>query len=330
MSRLLSCCAAAAYLLCGGSAVADVFGTGMNSFEIEFVTIGNAGNPPDANPNPAGAVAYEYRIGKYEVSEQMIEKANELGGLGITIDDRGPDFPATSVTWFEAARFVNWLNESEGHPVAYKFDDMGAFQLWEPIDPGYDPNNLYRNRRAFYFLPSLNEWHKAAYYDPVNGVYYDYPTGSDSIPDGLNFVGDPNFEAVFFDGGGIESQPNDIFNVGLFSPFGTLGQGGNVREFQETAIDRINDVADEHRGAVGGRMNDSFSVLAAFNAPEGRAPLAESPIVGFRIGSIVPEPGTIWILGSGFVGPLFCRKRRGHVTVFSATRRPKPPQRGVI
>ncbi len=56
--------------------VADTFGTGANSFTIDFVTIGNPGNPPDANPNPAGAVPYSYRIGKYEISEQMIEKAN--------------------------------------------------------------------------------------------------------------------------------------------------------------------------------------------------------------------------------------------------------------
>ncbi len=56
--------------------MADTFGSGANSFSIDFVTIGNPGNPPDANPNPAGAVDYEYRIGKYEISEQMIDKAN--------------------------------------------------------------------------------------------------------------------------------------------------------------------------------------------------------------------------------------------------------------
>jgi hypothetical protein len=54
---------------------ADTFGGGANSFDVEFVTIGNPGNPPDANPNPAGAVPYVYRIGKYEISEQMIDKA---------------------------------------------------------------------------------------------------------------------------------------------------------------------------------------------------------------------------------------------------------------
>ena len=127
---------------------ADTFGSGANSFSIDFVSIGNPGNPPDANPNPAGAVAYPYRIGKYEVSEQMIDKANVLGGLGITKDTRGPDYPATSVTWYEAAKFVNWLDTSTGSVPAYKFDASGNFQLWTPIDPGYNPNNLYRNSLA--------------------------------------------------------------------------------------------------------------------------------------------------------------------------------------
>ena len=45
------------------------------------MTIGNPGNPPDANPNPAGSVPYSYRIGKYEISEQMIEKANAESAL---------------------------------------------------------------------------------------------------------------------------------------------------------------------------------------------------------------------------------------------------------
>ena len=70
-------------------------------------------------------------------------------------------------------------------------------QLWTVSDAGYNPNNLYRNSLARYFLPSVDEWYKAAYYDPTSGVYYNYPTGSDSVPDGIDFAGDPNFDAVF-------------------------------------------------------------------------------------------------------------------------------------
>src|SRR5262245_27640883 len=90
---------------------ADMFGSGANTFDIEFVTIGDAGNLADTtgSPSPAGSVAYHYRIGKFEISEQMIDKANALGGLGITKDTRGSDKPATNVSWNEAARFLNWL-----------------------------------------------------------------------------------------------------------------------------------------------------------------------------------------------------------------------------
>jgi formylglycine-generating enzyme required for sulfatase activity len=172
---------------------ADTFGSGANTFDIEFVTIGNPGNAADTtgNPIPAGKVDYTYRVGKFEISEQMIEKANGLGGLGITKEIRGADKPATAVSWNEAARFVNWLNTSTGSPPAYKFDIQPGeagysananIELWTISDPGYNPNNLYRNSLARYFLPSAHEWYKAAYYEPISGVYYDYPTASDNAP----------------------------------------------------------------------------------------------------------------------------------------------------
>ena len=101
--------------------------------------------------------------------------------------------PAAGVTWNEAARFANWLNTSEGFPPAYKFAtqprDAGYrvnenILLWETGDPGFDATNPFRNNLARYVLPSVDEWFKAAYYDPnANdgaGGYWKYPTGSDS------------------------------------------------------------------------------------------------------------------------------------------------------
>lgn len=288
---------------------ADVFGSGVNTFAIDFVTIGSPGNPPDANPNPAGAVAYEYRMGKYEISEQMIDKANALGALGITKDTRGPDYPVTSVTWFEAARFVNWLNTSTGSHEAYKFDANGNFQLWMPIDPGYDPNNLYRNKLATYFLPSVHEWHKAAYYDPNNGVYYDYPTGSDTVPDGIDFVGDPNFEAVFYDGGANPS-PNVINEVGLLSAYGTGGQGGNVFEWDENAFDRTNNAAHEQRDIIGGSWVTFSNTLAAEFTASGVTPAFDNNSLGFRVAAIVPEPNFVALVCGAAVAAMAARVRR--------------------
>ncbi len=288
MNRLCLAWAIGVWLVCGSAALADTFGSGANSFSIDFVSIGNPGNPPDANPNPAGAVAYPYRIGKYEISEQMIDKANAIGGLGITKDTRGPDYPATSVTWYEAAKFVNWLDTSTGSVPAYKFDANGNFQLWTPIDPGHNANNLYRNSLAHYFLPSENEWHKAAYYDPVAGMYHTYPTGSDSAPDGIDFPGDPNFDAVFYDGA-TNGEPNVSADAGLLSPYGTMGQGGNVREWLETQDDLRNNTTTEQHVIAGGGWGDSANVLANWNSTSA-ALNDQTNVLGFRVGSVVPEP----------------------------------------
>ena len=307
MNRLLACGLMAAHLLCAGFSLADTFGSGANSFDIDFVTIGNPGNPPDANPNPAGAVSYDYRMGTYEISEQMIDKANALGGLAITKDSRGADYPATSVTWYEAARFVNWLNTSSGSAAAYKFDGSGNFQLWTPSDAGYDSNNLFRNSLAKYFLPSVHEWHKAAYYNPSTGTYFTYPTGSNSVPDGIDFPGDPNFDAVFYDGG-LNASPNLISDVGIAGFYGTVGQGGNVAEWLETAFDRVNSSAGEQRGRRGGGWTDGPTLLAAWNSGIGVEPSSQGNFYGFRVAATVPEPNTLGLLVAGVSALLITRR----------------------
>ncbi len=231
-------------LLYSPASYADTFGTDPNTtFEIEFVTIGNPGNPADTTgnplpPYPTGSVASTYRIGKFEISEDMIDKANALGGLGLTHFDFGPNKPATDISWFEAAKFVNWLNTSTNSTPAYKFDGGGNFQLWDPNDAGYDPNNLYRNSLATYFLPSMDEWYKAAYYDPTGSVYYNYPTGSDTAPTAVA-SGTTADTAVYLQS--IASGPADITQAGGLSPYGTMGQGGNVWEWEETDLDLVND-----------------------------------------------------------------------------------------
>jgi sulfatase modifying factor 1 len=190
--------------------------------------------------------------------------------------------------------------------------------LWTPSDAGYDSTNLFRNKLAKYFLPSLNEWYKSAYYDPAAGAYYDYPTGSDSIPDGIDFVGDPNFDAVFYDGA-FNPNPNNITNVGLLSPFGTAGQGGNVREWVETAFDRTNNSANEQRSTPGGSWADGYTLLDATNTGIGISPPNDNIVVGFRISSTVPEPSSIILLTIGCALGLSTRRHRNSARVSRAT-----------
>ena len=301
-------------------AAADTFGSGANTFDIEFVGIGDPNNAADTtgSPNPAGKVDYAYRMGKFEISEQMVDKANTLGGLGITKTLRGPDKPATQLSWNEAARFVNWLNTSTGSTPAHKFaiqpGEVGYsananIELWTISDAGYDPNNLYRNSLARYFLPSVDEWYKAAYYDPTSGVYFDYPTGSDTAPTPVA-SGTAANTAVYGETTAI--GPADITLAGGLNPYGTMGQGGNVLEWEETDLDLVNGptLSSSARGVRGGVWNNGSLLLRSLVRDCCFYTTSEDSRVGFRVASIIPEPSTLLQFCFGSLAVLWRRRAR--------------------
>jgi hypothetical protein len=277
-------------------AVADVFGRGENTFEIDFVTIGDPGNAPDLdnrpnsyrgrpeNPIPIGAVDYVYRMGEYEMSRGLVEKVNANSDLGITLFDmseynaNGPERPATGITWFEAAHIVNWLNTSTGHFEAYKFED-GEFGLWEPSDAGYNPENPFRNRLAHYFLPSVDEFYKAAFYDGQSGVYYEFATGSNTAPTPVASGTAPE-TAIYH-----QRTTAPITQAGGRSPYGTMAQGGNVWEWEESEHDRTNNLPLGERGLRSGDWNDNDEhISASYRNPF--FPWSDDYRFGFRVASI--------------------------------------------
>jgi formylglycine-generating enzyme required for sulfatase activity len=283
----------------------QTFGSGANAFTMDFVTIGNPGNAGDYTG--FGSVSYTYNIGKYEVSRDMITKANSEGNLGITLLDmsnfggNGANKPAAGITWYEAARFVNYLNTSSGSAAAYKFDAGGNFQLWSSTDVGYNANNLFRNSLAKYFLTSTDEWHKAAY-GSSSGTWYNYPTGSESRPAAVS----GGTSGVVY---GYQPAPADTDNAGGLSAWGTMGQGGNVQEWMETAYDVINDSAGEARELRGGAWGSS--VLNSVSASDRGNFLPHEGNVdgwGFRIAS-VPEPSSLSLLALGGVVVALRRRR---------------------
>ncbi len=313
---------AALMLLCVRSATADTFGSGANSFDIEFVAIGNPGNLADTDDGDIslagiqnfGSVSYSYRIGKYEVSEQMIDKANAQGGLGILKSSFGPNKPATGISWKVAVRFINRLNTSVGSVPAYKFafqpGEVGYsvnadIELWAPGDVGYDADNLFRNSKARYFLPSFDEWYKAAYYDPI-GVYHDFATGSDLNPISISSGTTPN-SAVY--GNSLRLGPADVMLDGGLSPYGTMAQGGNVAEWEESEGDLVNNSSLSPRGIRGGAWNDIVLSLDASVRINSALPFTSYANVGFRVASrLVPEPSTL-LLALFCLTPALCRRK---------------------
>ena len=294
--------------------VTESFGTGGNAFTMDFVTIGNPGNAADTtgSPNPAGSVGYTYNLAKYEMSRDQIDKANSAGSLGITLQDmsdyggNGVNRPATGLSWYEAAKFVNWLNTSTGGAAAYKFDVSGTFQLWSEGDAGYNANNMFRNSLAKYVISSSNEWYKGAYGN-LNGTWNNYATGSDSAPTAV--TGGTAANTAVYNG---ESGPADIFNAGGLSPYGTMGQGGNVWEWNETAYDGTNDYAGEGHEQRGGSWflytTSDLDASTRFNS----GPTAEGGgrnDSGCRVAR-VPEPSALSLLAFGLSGLVMIRRRK--------------------
>lgn len=278
------------------SSHADTFGTGANTFTIEFVTIGNPGNGDDAGAGggkysaPDGGVPYAYRMGKYEISQNVITKATAGGLVGVVAGAHTGNKPAGSMSWFEAAAFVNFLNTSTGHQAAYDLTFSGgawSMTLWSSeVAWQLGGENLYRHKDAYYFLPSDDEWYKAAFHknDGVTANYWDYATGRNTIPTAV-LQGTGAGTAVY----NWQSKPADVNLAGGLSAYGTMGQAGNAWEWAESAFDGINDSSSEWRATRGGYWGDFENNLRPY-IRDGNIPGGGGGYLGFRVASVVPAP----------------------------------------
>ncbi len=297
---------AAFTLIIQPSTQADTFGTSGNEFTIDFVDIGNTGNTADTTSY--GAVPYDYRAGKYEITQDAITKATASGMANVTAGPWTGNQPAATISWYEAAAFVNFLNTNSGKTAAYNltFTTNWSMALWSSEQAWMaGGTNLYRNKDAFYFLPSENEWYKAAYYKGggTNAGYWLYPTASSSVP--MAVASGTDAGSAVYDG--VASVPAIVGSAGGLSPYATMGQGGNVWEWNESASDGSNSSSSENRAFRGGYWSNTEDFLRSSDRVDA-APTYEDYAIGFRVAS-VPEPSTYALLLLG-AGAAYLWKRR--------------------
>jgi len=215
----------------------------LESSIISFLDIKNANNSND--DTGYGGVSYNFKISRFATSESAFKQYNNDPGnasLKLPLDNSKGDQHPVQSSWVYAARFINWMNKIYNSTPAYKFEEGTGIDdvpvEWVSGDVGYDANNKIRNKSAKYWLPSEDEWYKAAFYDPGNTSqppqYWDYAFGLDTVPAAVA-SGTAANTAVFDQP--TNQGPVDVTNAGGLSPYGTMGQTGNTYELLESLYD---------------------------------------------------------------------------------------------
>jgi formylglycine-generating enzyme required for sulfatase activity len=296
-----------------------------------MVTVGNPGNANDTGGTLNGAVAYSYQIGKYDVTIGQYaaflnaadpsgtnpngiynaSMATDLNIAGISytsvasagskyaVISNGGDSsnrPITYVSWFDAARFSNWMTNGQGSGST----ETGAYTLGNAttgpavaVNPG-----------AAFYIPTNDEWYKAAYYSPTlnsgTGGYYAYATQSN--PDPGNIIGSGTNQANYAPSGvftvtqssSYDSNQNYLTDVGAFSGsgsfYGTFDQSGNVYQWND--LDGLAS-SGSSRGLRGGFWLNSNPFALSSSYSSSNDPSFEFLNIGFRLASPVSGPSAV-------------------------------------
>ncbi len=238
---------------------------------IDWVTVGDPNNAPDTtgDPNPAGAVADSFQIMKYEFTNQQytaflnsvaatdtyllynanmgsnarsgITRSGSSGSYTYAVKSNFGDKPVNFVSWFDAARVANWLQNGQGSGST----ETGAYTLVGGQTSGTAPA---ANPGASYLLPTEDQWYKAAYYKggSTNAGYWDYATQSDTAPTavtsgstGIGSAGSTGNFANYNRGADWNGQDGNVTTVGTnggASAYGAFDMSGNLREWNDLTV----------------------------------------------------------------------------------------------
>jgi formylglycine-generating enzyme required for sulfatase activity len=227
---------------------------------IALVAVTNAGNEADPATGK-GAVPYNFRIGKFEVNNRQycaflnaiaaddphelydtnmtdsvhggIVRSGSPGDYAYVVKPGMGHHPVVWVDFHDALRFCNWLHHGQpaGAQDATTTED-GAYLL---TPAAMAANAVSRNPNARFWLPSDDEWYKAAYHQPGGfSEYWGYPTRSNDAPFSEPPPGGANSANACCETGRMATDVGAYFNAP--SSYGTFDQAGNVQEWTEEVI----------------------------------------------------------------------------------------------
>lgn len=312
-------------------------------YDIDWVTIGDVGNaayPGDqfGQNEGRGSVGYEYRIGRYEVTTgQWLEFVNtystqsdELSRFALPFhwgattdrDYDGPGsryklrdgveqaamIPVLGMDWREAAMFTNWLHNNKSSDLSAIEDGAYDISTFGTNNDGTFNDQHAHHPDAKFWIPTLDEWLKAAHYDPNrsddDGWWLYNHTSNEAPVSGFPGDGETS-TGLDWSTDGVRDIPLGSY-LETLSPWGLLDTSGGAEEWTEEIKGRA-----EFRVTKGAGVAEppeySYLDQAGFdfwkrpNFPELRS--------GLRVVGLVPTPGSMVLVPAGLVC-LGWRKRR--------------------
>ena len=290
---------------------------------LDMVTVGDPGNTAD--DTTYGAVATSFQIMKYEWTNSQytdflnsvaatdtyslynadmginarsgITQSGSSGSYTYAVKTDMGDKPVNYVDWFAAARVSNWLMNGG---TSSSSTETGAYTL----SGSTSGNAPAVNPGATFYVPTEDQWYKAAYYKggSTNAGYWDYATQSDSAPTavtagstGIGSSGSTGNFANYNSAAIWNGQTGNVTTVGTNGgarAYATFDMSGNLYEWND-----LTGAAGSSRGLRGGYWDDSAFYLSSSD----RYTYDPSNVldgVGFRLASpvAVPEPST-WVMG---------------------------------
>ena len=286
------------------------------SVTIDWVTVGDPGNLAQSAANRAhgfsegdgfGSVNHTYRIGRDLVTNNQyaaflnataasdpyglynlnmssktpggISRSGSSGSYEYLVKAGMGNKPVNYVSWFDAARFTNWLHNGQGSGST----ETGAYTL-----NGATSGIITKNSSATVWIPTEDEWFKAAYYNGATGQYSLYATGWDTIS-----TAEANYDLSV-------ATVSDVGAYAFPSYYGTYDQAGNVWEWN----DAVSGSSRVMRGGAWG--NDEASLRSSLRSE--LSPTLEFGPLGFRV-AMVPEPSVL-VLTMLFSAALVTRRKR--------------------